>query len=372
MDAKTVNSIQSYDPNLALASAHTIPANWYTSPAIAKLEKEAIFKNNWLYAGRSDQIQKSGDFVTTNIGGQPVLLVRNKDNELKAVANVCRHRAARIECREQGHTTRFRCRYHGWAYDLNGKLCGTPDFDGVENFDKSKQPLPEYRVRVWGPFIFVNLGDQESNCDSDFDDFMMPLQKYRDQMKIDQLVFYERKEWHINCNWKIFVDNYQDGGYHINTLHPDLATVVDMAAYDTELFEHASLQLSPLRPQQKPHNLNDVRSGKAFYWWYNPNLMINVYDKVMDINIVEPLTESSCRVIFDFYFSPEIIENQRDFISKSLKVSQKVQDEDIAICEEVQNNLATGAFQTGRFSVRREAGGHLFHNLVAQSLQMRL
>lgn len=372
MESEVARSISSFNPNLKLSSASTVPADWYTDPRIAKLERDHVFKNTWQYVGRGDQLENAGDFITARVGGQPIIVARNKENVLQAFANVCRHRAARVECRASGNASRFRCRYHGWAYDLNGNLCGTPDFEGVEGFEKSECPLPQFQVGTFENFVFVHLGKPESS----FQDFIAPLEKYKTQMKLNDLVFYERREWILNCNWKIFVDNYQDGGYHINTLHPDLAKVVNMNTYDTELFPQASLQLSPLKPAKTGDSaatLNEVRGGDAaFYWWLDPNLMINAYDQVMDINIVEPMGEAKCRVIFDFYFSQSLIDGDQRFIEDSMKVSSQVQDEDIEICEEIQNNLGTGVFDTGRFSVRREAGGHLFHNLLAKKLQKAL
>lgn len=365
----TCQIIDSFAGNKALSEAETLHANWYTSPEIANLEREGLFKKSWQYFCRSEQVAEPGDFVTQNIAGQPVLVTRDKAGKLHAMANVCRHRAARVECRSEGKASRFRCRYHGWAYDLAGNLAGTPDFEGVAHFNKDEHPLPPYHVSVWGPFVFVNLASRPS----DFDAFVAPLEKYRGKMRMDDLRFHSRKEWEIECNWKIFVDNYQDGGYHINTLHPELAKVVNMETYDTEMFADATLQLSPLRSAQKGEGkeiLNSVRSGEnAYYWWLYPNFMMNVYDGVMDINIVQPITESRCKVIFDFYFAGDGMTSDPSYIANSINVSNQVQDEDIDICEEVQRNLATGAFQTGRFSVRREAGGYLFHQLVAKAVK---
>ena len=368
MNTEISKSVRQYDASLPLESAATIPALWYTDPEIAHREQHDIFARGWQYVGRVAQLQEPGDFITESICGHPVLVTRNAKGALQAFSNVCRHRAARVECRQHGKAKRFRCRYHGWAYDLNGRLCGTPDFEGVKNFVKEENPLPQFHVATWEPFVFVNMSDQPES----FEQFTAPLETYRDAMSMDSLQFHSRIEWELRCNWKVFIDNYQDGGYHINTLHPGLARVVDMNTYDTELFDRASLQLSPLREAagNDAANLNSVRSGSAaYYWWYYPNLMINVYDKVMDVNIVQPIDANRCRVIFDFFFDPTVMKNDVQFVAESLKVSQQVQDEDIEICEEVQRNLATGSFHTGRFSVRREAGAHLFHNLVAKSLQ---
>lgn len=360
--------IASFNGEKSLESAETLSAGWYTDPVIAERERQYIFKDSWQYFCRSEQVREPGQFATGSIGGQPVLVARAKDGSLNAMANVCRHRAARVECRSAGKAMRFRCRYHGWAYDLKGRLAGTPDFAGVSDFKKEENPLPAYRSAEWGPFVFVHLGREPVS----FDEYIAPLEKYRLAMNLDALRYHSSKDWDIACNWKIFVDNYQDGGYHINTLHPDLAKVVDMDDYDTEMFSAATLQLSPLRSAQgeRVEVLNSVRKGEhAYYWWLYPNFMINVYDGVMDINIVQPIDERHCRVSFAFFFSKSGVTADPDYMTNSIAVSNQVQDEDIEICEEVQRNLATGSFSSGRFSVRREAGGYLFHQLVANAIQ---
>ena len=113
-----------------------------------------------------------------------------------------------------------------------------------------------------------------------------------------------------------------------------------------------------------------VRSGgTAYYWWVFPNFMANVYGGIMDTNLVLPLGPSCCRVIFDFYFRETDGVAAQKFIAESITVAEQVQHEDMAICEDVQRGLTSGAFETGRFSVRREAAGYHFHQLLARHLQ---
>jgi choline monooxygenase len=149
--------LDSFDPELPLARARTIPNTWYTSPDVSRLERDAVFARSWQMVGRADQVQEPGSFLTANIAGEPILVVRGEDGVLRAMFNVCRHRAAPILNEECGHITKLRCRYHGWTYDLAGRLKGTPEFDGVEEFCKEEQGLPPVAVGQWGPFIFVHL-----------------------------------------------------------------------------------------------------------------------------------------------------------------------------------------------------------------------
>jgi choline monooxygenase len=113
-----------------------------------------------------------------------------------------------------------------------------------------------------------------------------------------------------------------------------------------------------------------VRKGdQAYYWWVFPNFMMNIYEGVMDTNLVLPMGPGACRVIFDFYFAANEGPEAEKFVKKSIEVGQQIQLEDIGICEEVQKGLASRSFETGRFSVRREGAGYHFHQLLARRLR---
>src|SRR5262249_13078436 len=138
--------------------------------------------------------------------------------------------------------------------------------------------------------------------------------------------------------------------------------------YTIENFERSCLQSSPLDALSAADSaVGSTRQGHAFYLWIYPNFMINAYSGVMDTNLVLPLGIDQCAVIFDYYFadmSPAAAQHHQD----SIKVSEKVQDEDMAICDSVQRGLASRAYVAGRLSVRREAGEHLFHRLLHADL----
>src|SRR5262245_1862460 len=143
--------LAAFDPSLPLERARTIPAAWYHDPELAALERRAVFANAWQAVGRADQVAEPGSFFTADVAGEPVVVVRDEGGTLRAFANVCRHRAARVACEEQGRASRLRCRYHGWTYDLAGRLRGTPEWDGVADFRKEEHGLPPLAVGAWGP-----------------------------------------------------------------------------------------------------------------------------------------------------------------------------------------------------------------------------
>jgi choline monooxygenase len=201
---------------------------------------------------------------------------------------------------------------------------------------------------------------------------LAPLPTHASAEGIAKLKFAGRREYELACNWKVFVDNYQDGGYHVNTVHPGLAGALDYSKYRTENYAQTSVQISPLKQSDDPA-VGKVRTGtNAYYWWIFPNLMINIYQGVLDTNLVLPLGPDRCRVIFDFYFEDTDGPQAQQFIADSIAVAHQVQLEDWHVCEEVQRGLKSRSYDTGRFSVKRESGGYHFHRLLAQKLRVGL
>jgi choline monooxygenase len=357
------DKLRLFDSSLPLEQAHTIPSLWYFDPEIYQAERSRVFGATWQLAGRTDQLSEPGSYCTADLAGEPILLVRDGEGVLRAFHNVCRHRAALLLSEPQGKASRLRCRYHGWTYDLTGRLRGTPEFEGVADFCKDDNGLVPLAVDSWGPMVFVHPQPAQTLAE-----FLAPLPEKTARLGLEKLQFVQRREYELACNWKVFVDNYQDGGYHVNTVHPALAGALDYTHYRTEIAGNTSVQISPLRPSDDPA-VSKVRSGdRAEYWWVFPNLMINLYSGVMDTNVVLPLGPERCRVIFDFYF-PRTEGQDGTFVEESIAMSHQVQLEDMGICEEVQRGLRSRSFDTGRFSVRREAGGYHFHRLLAAALQ---
>lgn len=372
MTASTKQIVESYDPTSPLEQAWTIPAPWYTSEDIYELERQTVFARSWQLAGRVDQVSEPGQYVTSEIAGEPIVVVRGSDNELRGFFNVCRHHAAAVMTEAAGKVNNLRCPYHGWTYSLEGELKGTPDFTGVCDFDRAKNGLKSVDVALWENWVFVRVeedGGQQVSLESflgkDLSNQIRPLE-------VSSLHWMERRHDSFDCNWKVFVDNYLDGGYHVPYLHKGLDSVLDYSNYTIENGERFCLQSSPLVSAGAEAETGAVRQGdRALYYWVYPNFMINWYNGVMDTNLVIPQGVDKTDVIFDFYFS-DVSENAREQNRASIEVGQRIQDEDVSICKSVQRGLGSRAYQAGRLSVRREAGEHLFHRLLHADLKQKI
>jgi choline monooxygenase len=358
-----------YNPNNPLEKAWTIPAPWYFDQRIAQLERSSVFASNWQVVGRLDQVQEPGQFFTIDVNGEPLVVVRSDDGTLRAFYNVCRHHAAAVVPEERGCTKNFRCPYHGWTYGNDGALKGMVEFEGVCNFNRADNGLVPVRVDGWENFILVNLDGRAAPLG----EFLGKTSEIVAPLKLrENLHYFDRRIYTLNCNWKVYVDNYLDGGYHVPHAHKGLSSVVEYTKYTIENFERSCLQSSPLDSTAAMESaIGATRQGTAFYLWVYPNFMINAYSGVMDTNLVLPLGVDKCAVIFDYYFA-DVSKKAEQHHRKSIAVSEKVQDEDMAICDSVQRGLASRAYVAGRLSVRREAGEHLFHRLLYSDMMQAL
>jgi choline monooxygenase len=368
MAASLQQILASYDDKAPLPLASTIPAPWYVDPRIAELERQTVFSKTWQLIGRVDQLEKAGEFLRATVAGEPLVAVRGNDGVLRAFFNVCRHHAAAVVTEPCGQTQLLHCPYHGWNYGLDGSLKGMPEFDGVKNFDRQQNGLVPVKVDTWENFVFVNLDPRAASLR----DFLGGLAKRIAPLGLAKLHYFDRKVYSLHCNWKVFVDNYLDGGYHVPHLHKGLSSVLDYKQYTIENEDRYCLQSSPMVTSDEDAATGATRKGdRAWYFWQYPNFMINCYEGYMDTNLVVPEDVDHCSVIFDFYFS-DVGEARREYNAQSIAVGDRVQAEDLGICEDVQRGLKSRAYGAGRLSVRREAGEQLFHRLLAADLKAGL
>jgi phenylpropionate dioxygenase-like ring-hydroxylating dioxygenase large terminal subunit len=196
-----------------LLEASTLPPACYTSPAFYRREVQTIFMKVWNFIGRADRIPDAGDYFTIEFAGVPVIVMRGADGEVRAFANSCRHRGALLLDGE-GNCRAIRCPYHSWTYDTDGKLIVAPEMDATSGFDPAEWHLTPIRLEDWAGFIFINFDDTAPSLRQYLGDLPHKLESYR----FDDMVCVRRREYVLNCNWKIYVENAMEA-YHIATVH---------------------------------------------------------------------------------------------------------------------------------------------------------
>src|SRR3954462_6906973 len=268
MQATIEQILSSYNDSAPLSEAFTIPASWYVDPRIAELERLNVFSKSWQLVARTSQVRNAGEFVTTRVAGEPIVVVRGSDGQLRAFYNVCRHHASGVTAQACGQASILQCPYHGWKYGLDGSLKGMPEFEGVEDFERADNGLLPIRVETWECFVFVNLDPDAMSLK----EFLGGLIRRVAPLNIGKLHYFDRRSYDIQCNWKVYVDNYLDGGYHVPHLHKGLSSVIEYTKYTIENFERSCLQSSPLSSDANTEGgVAATRQGRAFYLWIYPN-----------------------------------------------------------------------------------------------------
>jgi choline monooxygenase len=246
--------------------ASNLPPHYYWSPEIYEHELETIFLREWICVGRADEIPNVGDFFTRTIAQDSVIVVRDTPDTIRGHANFCRHRGCQVVTEAGGNTKSFRCPYHGWLYALDGELRGAPDFKETRDFDKRDYPLFSVQVELYDGFIFVN-----------FDTDATPLAPRLTDTEIWGRHLYgmgerrttHRWEWQLDCNWKVFVENFLEE-YHVPWVHPttfqetvpmkkwldfpemsDQPWVLELAAEPEYTFSNDGKPLFPMSPALK-------------------------------------------------------------------------------------------------------------------------
>jgi choline monooxygenase len=366
------------DVNEQIECAHTLASRFYTDPAILDIEKTRIFLRTWQLAGtlshacgEVDDVKRTiadpESFFTADVAGEPIIVVRDKQGVLRAFSNVCRHRAGPIAL-GSGCKNVLRCQYHGWTYTLDGRLIGTPDVEGVEFFDRSTMGMVPLRVEVWEQFIFVNFDPQAEPLAS----YLGKIPEQVRGFQFEGLQFAERRDYVINCNWKVYVDNYLEG-YHIPIAHPGLMREIDYANYRTDTYRYYSQQFAPIRAMKAEENAERFYapgSGlqQAGYFWIFPNLMLNIYPDNVSTNLIVPVSHDKTLTIFEWFFHDVANGGVQERIQRAIAFSDQVQQEDIGLCENVQRGLRSATYDRGRYSVKRENGVHHFHMLLGEFL----
>ncbi|MFT6070273.1 MAG: choline monooxygenase [Bacteriovoracaceae bacterium] len=347
MKENLLKEIQRFDDTLDVENAFTPPASWYRDKDFHQLEKKAIF-NGWSMGAYSQSLPNEGDYITSIVGTKPYVLIR-QEGEFKAFYNVCSHHGTCV-ARGSGNAKKLVCPYHGWEYSLEGKLKKIPKAGSILNIHQKDLNLKPIPLKVIGNFIFLYFGSSETP------EFNSGIEEHLNRRLYKNLNFVKRIEYEIPCNWKVFVDNYLDGGYHVSHMHPDLASDLSLDSYKTNIFDSYSIQSCD------SENTGRVE-GRSEYTWMFPNLMINRYGKWMDTNLAVPIDENNCKVIFEYFHEEEPVD-----LEESLRASHQVQLEDMDICQMVQTGLNSEVYDQGVYAPQFEKPMYSFHQKLKEAL----
>jgi choline monooxygenase len=339
-----------------LRHASALPAPFYVEPQALVTEQRLVFARSWQLIAHAAALEGVGDHVIGLSGLVPIVVVRGEDGVLRAFHNVCRHRAGPLASADGRGARTLRCKYHGWSYGLDGCLRSAPDMREAVDFDPARVQLPEIAVDTWRGLVFVAQAGVPPLAEV-FADVDARLGAHAPQ----DLLLHHRESFEVDCNWKVYVDNYLEG-YHVPHLHPELTRLLEYRSYTTETASWSSLQQSPMKDRG-----NFYGQGEAAYFFVYPNTMLNLLPGRMQTNRVLPLGVQRCRVDFDYYYPSGTdaaeLERRRD----DQAFSAVVQKEDAEICAAVQQRLASGSYTAGRLCPKYENAVHHFHELLRRA-----
>ena len=298
----------------AAVDGYTLPAACYVDPEVAVLEGETMFRRGWVGVGRGDRWPAPGDYAAMDLGGVPVVVVRDEGGVLRAYANTCRHRSSQVMV-GSGHCTRMRCPFHFWTYGLDGRLVGAPSMQEADGFERADHGLHEFTTVERYGFAFVSLEEQPPPIDEWLGDFGMVHQRW----DLGSMVTTRRREFTVDCNWKAFAEVFNEY-YHLPYVHPgsiddtydepddpeDVLGAWTTHAGSTQgtggLLEADQGQALPVIPTLDEREADGVR-----YSWLYPTMVIATGAEGMWMYEVYPDGPDRCRCAQVVCFPPETV-----------------------------------------------------------------
>jgi len=348
----------------------SLPASWFTDPAIVEREYERIFHRTWQYFCRAEQLTSVGDFAAGMAGRIPVVVVRN-DQGLQGFVNVCRHRR-HLVMSGCGSRKSMQCPYHAWTYGLDGRLKSAPRCEGDSAFKKEDFPLLPARVETWGPFVFVNA-----------DMAARPLATYLGELPqiiagcgldLNQLKFHTREEWRAGANWKVMLENYLEC-YHCAVAHPGFSSVIDVDedAYILKAFDWFCSQYAPVRAsapagigKNPAYDARGVVTQSQYHFlWPNLTISINPGHPNVSLDLWLPDGPDCTHGVTEQFFGPDV---PADWAEQMVAFNKQVGDEDDALTNAVQVGMKSGVPRQGRFLTSAEKLPIHFERLVLAAL----
>ena len=329
-----------------------LEASWFDR------EREDIFYDQWFCVAREDDLPSTGSYRLIDLAGESIILLRGKDEQLRAFYNVCRHRGCQLvdSTKPEQHEGRFaaniRCPYHSWTYQLDGSLNYTPHVE----VDRTQYGLHRVRLDTWAGFVFLKLGTNDANLAAQLGPIPARVRRY----PLDELVAGWSHEYQVAANWKVILENYNEC-YHCAGVHPELCRIVPAFRRNggSNLDWEAGV---PQKPGTNTYSttgtsnrpplpgLNDAEKERHFGELVYPNLMLSLSMDHAAAFILWPTGPETTRIVCRLLFWPET-RNAPDFdASDAADFWHLVNGQDWDICERVQRGMHARPFRHGLYA----------------------
>jgi glycine betaine catabolism A len=338
--------------------AKTLPAAWYISPEVFAAERERIFGSSWLCAGREEAIEQTGDFFTTFIAGESLIITRDTSRKVRAFYNVCRHRGSRICEQASGHFRgSIQCPYHAWTYGLDGALKVARNMAEVEGFNPAEDPLHEAAVACWEGFSFVNLDARQP-----FEQAFAPLMGRFARWELGTLRTAHSIRYELACNWKLVFLNYSEC-YHCPLVHPQLDKLSPSDSGHNDLFEgpflggyselraHGTSLTTTGRSSRPPiGSVDGAELDRVYYYTIFPSLLLSLHPDYAMVHYARPLAAGRTEVVCAWLFAPATMAQAGFDPSDAVDFWDLTNRQDWHVNELTQLGLSSRAYAPGPYS----------------------
>jgi Rieske 2Fe-2S family protein len=341
------------------AGAQTLPASWYTSPEIFETERERIFSQEWLCAGRADSLARPGDFFTVERAGESLIVTRDAENRVRAFFNVCRHRGTRIcEAAAGRFAGSIQCPYHAWTYGLDGALKVARNMTEVPGFDRADYPLKEAQVALWEGFVFVSFSPNARR----FEDLFAPLLGRFARWNVAELRSAHRIVYDVACNWKLVFLNYSEC-YHCPLVHPqldklspsdsgrnDLSDGPFLGGYSELRKPGTSLTMSGYSSRPPLGSVSREELSRTYYYTIFPSMLLSLHPDYVMVHYCKPLAPGRTEVICEWLFDPAVMAKPGFDAGDVVDFWDLTNRQDWHVNELTQRGLNSAAYSPGPYS----------------------
>ena len=341
--------------------ARTLPGEYYTSAAIFAEEQERLFARQWVAVGRADRLATPGDFITREIAGESLILLRDRSGTLRAFFNVCRHRGTRLCSEASGHLSEtIQCQYHAWTYSIDGRCIGAPHMADVEGFRKADYPLHQAAIVEWEGFLFVNIATDPEP----FEQSRASLGNRFSRFGLPGLRVGHRVRYEVHTNWKLVFQNYNEC-LHCPVIHPELSARMPYQSGANDLTEGpflggymeisepaVSVTMTGSPVGVPISDLGPTDRRRAFYYSFQPNFLLSIQPDYVNYYLVWPVTPSETIVESEWLFHPDSF-GRPDFNPKdAIEFWDVTNRQDWRITEESLAGIRSRRYQPGPYSAR--------------------
>ena len=370
--------------------AKSLPQRYFVSPETFAEEQQNIFSTQWVLVGHQNHIPEAGQYFIAEVGGESLIVVRDKHEQIHGFYNVCRHRGSRLVEQKEGRLSGgIQCPYHAWTYAFNGRLLGAPHMDGAPGFNKADYSLHPMNVAIWEGFIFVNLADASTRHGGQaargghisLAEWFAPLAGKFSHWDLPTLRSTKRIEYDVRANWKLIFENYSEC-YHCLGVHPELSKISPYDSAENDLTEGpflggfmrivkgrsltmsgnacalgiavASRARDRSTSQEIENDYEHRHDGKnrVFYYSIFPNMLLSLHPDYVMVHQLVPQSPERTLIFCNWFFHPEAFEREDFNPHDAIEFWDMVNKQDWHVCELSQQGISSRAYEPGPYSAR--------------------